>query len=294
MVGNTHVPLDLVFEQAVIVGPPEVHQFAVVLHVATVDQVAAEGTDNAVGAGQARGLDDTDIRAGQDKFVLRTVAHVVVEVVKDYQVVQQGTEDSRVHEDDTAFFQGLVGHVEVNGLDSIVGTGKTSKGRGNRVVVGSELGKETVDGVGVAGIAHPDKGFDALTNLAQQCIHDVLFERQFVFGRSNTDLPFAPLAQQGFRANLAVFLDGCDFDCLLAQGDFVQGIETAATAILEDTRKAQVIEIGRPLNASLDTDKATGAIVRQSEGCDKQVFVVLHIVGKGRNEKVSNSHSCKS
>ena len=289
MVGDTAGPLHFVLEQAVILAPPQVHIFVIVFHVRAVNQVLKKCSDNGLRSGQALGLDNPDIRTRQQDFFRIAVAHVVMVVVKDHQVVKQGTEDSRVHEDGTAPFQGLFRHGEVHGLNRIVGSRNASKGNGNDRGIRRHLGKETVDKVGAGSVALPDKGFDALVNLFHQGVQDVPFEREFVLGRIDTDQVFGILAKKGFRANLAVHLDGSSRDGLRRQGDFVQGIETATATVLEDGSQVQVVKMGTGLNASLQADTGTGTDSGQSKGLNDKVPVFGHIAGQSGNKEVGNS-----
>ena len=123
MVGNAGVPLDLVLEHAVVLAPPEVDVLVVVLHIATIDEVVAEGSDDGVGSGEAGGLHHLHVRTGQKDFLQEGVAHIVVVVVQHDEVVHQGAEDGRVHEDETALLQGFLRHREVHGLDGGVRIG---------------------------------------------------------------------------------------------------------------------------------------------------------------------------
>ena len=264
----------------------------VVLHIATVDEVVAEGADDGEGVGEAGGLHDADIRTGEKDFLQEGVAHIVVVVVQHDEVVYQGAEDGRAHEDEAALLQGFLRHSEVHGLDGGVRIGDGGEGRGNDAGIVGELGEEAVDRVrrGASGVALPDEGLDALVNLLDKGVHDILLERQVVLGRVDADEVFGVLAEQGLRANLAVHLDGGGADFALGEGDFVQGVEGATATVLEDGGQVEVVQEGVLLDARLEADAGAGGRTHQAEGLDEDFPVGLHIGREGIDEEVGNCH----
>ena len=289
MVGHTGDPLDLILEEAVILAPPEIDILVVSLHIRTVDEVLREGSHDGVGGGEAGGLDDADIRAGKEDFLRVGVAHIVVVVVENHQVIEQGAEDGGIDEDCATALQGLFRHREVHGLHGIVGGSDTSQGDGDDTGIGGHLGEEAVNEVGTGGVTLPDEGLDALVNLLDEGVDDVLLERQFVLRGVHADEVLRILAEQGLRANLAVDLDGRSGDVLLREGDFVKGVEATFGTVLEDSGEGEVVEGGNLLDTGLETDFATGSGTRKAEGLDDEVAVRCHIVGQGTDEEVGNS-----
>ena len=208
-------------------------------------------------------------------------------------VIDHGIEDDRINKDLDTLLSRTGGSGEIDRLDRIVSTRDTREGDGHHIAIGSELGEEAVNEVGIARVTLPHQIFDALTDGVQESLHNVGFEGEIVLGGSNTHLPLAPLAEEGFRADLAIFLDGRNLNGFLTEGNLIQGIESAGRAVLENSGETEVVEVGGFLDARLQTDVTASAVIRQTERGNEQILVVLHIVRKRGNEKIGNSHSLK-